>query len=251
MKKIVFLPIVIAMMFMGESLFAQKRDTTHHDHLFHFGLKASPDLSWFNSSIKTITNDGSRLGFGYGLTTEFGFTKNYAFSTGLEIINAGGKLKFPDSTLYTLPGVAHSNLKDSSINNRTYKLRYIEIPLLLKLKSNRQGPMTYFGQFGLDLAVRWQALANDNITASNVTSTNNDVDISKDVSLMRLALDIGLGVEYNLQGSTSLEFSLNYSNGFTNGLKSNSVYLFTKNFATALQQNAVFNYVGLTIGVLF
>ena len=184
------------------------------------------------------------------MTTEFGFTKNYAFSTGLEILNANGKLGFADSTIYTLPNTTHPNLTDTFIlQKRTYKLRYVEIPLLLKLKTNQIGPITYFGQFGFDLAVLWKATANDNVTG--VTTSNTDIDISKDVNFIRLALNVGLGLEYNLAGTTSLVISLNYDNGFTNALKKNSETLYAKKFNTPFAQNAVFNYIGLNIGVLF
>jgi hypothetical protein len=249
MKKFVLLPFLFVMIFMNGSLFAQETNGSG-THLFHFGLKVSPALSWFAPGDKTFTNDGSRLGFGYGLITEFGFSKNYAFSTGLEILNAGGKLGFPDSTLYTLPDVAHPKLTDTFLlKRRTYKLRYVDIPLLLKLKTNAIGSMTYFGQFGIDAAILWQATANDNV--DGITPTNSDVDISKDINFIRLALNVGLGAELNLSGSTSLVFSINYNNGFTNALRKKSKMLYNKNFDTHLVQTAVFNYVGLTVGVLF
>ena len=130
MKKFSLFPILIVMIFISGSLFSQESGNTN---LFHFGLKISPALSWFTPGDKSLINNGSKLGFNYGLITEFRFSKNYAFSTGLEILNAGGKLRFPDSTLYTVPGVTQKNLKDSSLHIRTYKLRYIDIPLLLKL----------------------------------------------------------------------------------------------------------------------
>jgi hypothetical protein len=223
------------MIFTCRSLFAQESGS---GHLFHFGLKISPDLSWFKPSDKTLSNSGSKLGFSYGLITEFGFSKNYAFSTGLEILNASGKLKFQDSTWY--------NATHNIIYDRTYKLRYINIPLLLKLKTNQIGSMTYFGQFGIDASFLWKATADDNVGLNGTQTPLNDINISKDVNFLRLALNVGLGAEYNLAGTTSLVFSLNYNNGFTNALRKDSKFV-----STNLNQSAVFNYVGLTVGVLF
>lgn len=234
---------------MSSSLFAQNSGSSH---LFHFGLKVSPDLSWLAPSDKTFTDNGSRLGFGYGLITEFGFSKNYAFSTGLEVLNAGGKLTMPDSTFFPkLNTEVSPNRTDSFLlHNRTYRLRYVNVPLLLKLKTNQIASMTYFGQFGFDVSFKWRALADDDVSLKGTESTLNDVDISKDINFIRLALNVGLGAEYNLSGATSMVFSINYNNGFTNALRKDSKMLLDKH-KSALQQNAVFNYVSLTVGVLF
>ncbi len=252
MKKITWLPIVFLLFFANGSLFSQD---SGNNHLFHFGLKVSPALSWFTPSDKKFTDNGVKFGFGYGLVTEFGFTKNYAFSTGLEILNAGGKIGFPkspDSTFYTVlnTDVTPNRTDTFLLQQRTYMLRYVNVPLLLKLKTNQIGAMTYFGQFGFDVSFKWQATSNDDVSLKGTASTRNDVDISKDINFIRLALNVGLGAEYNLAGSTSLVFALNYNNGFTNTLKNGSKMLFDKKF-TALTQKAVFNYVALTVGVLF
>lgn len=254
MKKISLISLVIGLLFIGKTTFAQDSEYK----AFHFGLKVSPALSWFMPDNKKFSNAGSKIGFGYGLMAEFGFSKNYAFSTGLEILNSGGKLNFPttpDNAYYTKPTETDTFL----LSKRIYWLRYVNIPLHLKLKTNQIGSMTYFGEFGFDASILWKARANDdgNFLSQSAT-TRQDVDIAKDVNFIRLALNVGLGAEYNLSGSTSLVFSVNYNNGFTNALKKNSKDLFLYNSYDSdrkktlpLIQNAVFNYVGLTVGVLF
>ncbi len=244
--------IVILMIFICRSVFAQESGS---GSLFHFGLKATPALSWFMPDNKKFANEGNKLGFGYGLITEFGFSKNYAFSTGLEILNSGGKLNFPqkpDSTFFPVPNENVTNRTDTFLlSKRTYWLRYVNIPLHLKLKTNQIGSMTYFGEFGFDASILWKTHANDDGKFLGFSdTTRQDVDIAKDVNFIRLALDVGLGAEYNLSGSTSIVFSLNYNNGFTNALKKNSEKLLNRK-RTALEQIAVFNYVGLTVGILF
>ena len=243
MKKISLFPILIVLLFLCNSSIAQDAGKSK----FHFGLKAAPALSWFVPSDKSFTNDGSKLGFGYGLMTEFNFSKNYAFSTGLEILNAGGKIRFPDSTLSK-----KLNEKNDTfvVTSTSYGLRYINIPLLLKLKTNQIGAMTYFGQFGFDVSFKWRALADNEAKLDGTPITVEDVNFSEDINFLRLALNVGLGAEYNLTGSTSVVFSINYNNGFTNAMVKNSKFLSTKNYS-AITQKAVFNYVGLTIGVLF
>lgn len=238
------------MFLMSGNLFAQNNNSNSSSskHLFHFGLKLAPDIAWFKPSDKSLTNNGAKLGFCYGLITEFGFSKNYAFSTGLEILNTGGKLGFQNPTYYS---TQNNNSNDTILTNRNYKLRYINIPLLLKLKSNQIGALTYFGQFGFDAAFLWKATSDDNITniINGTSATLTDVNIYKDADIARLALNVGLGAEYNLAGSTSLVFSLNYNNGFINALRNDSKLGSSLNIK--LKQSAVFNYVSLTVGVLF
>jgi hypothetical protein len=242
MKKILLLPILIAIMFIGKTATAQSDTKT-----FHFGLKVAPAVSWFNPDNKDFSSDGVQFGFGYGLITEFNFSDNYAFSTGLEVLNAGGKMAYPDSTL----SFSLNEKQDTFIlNTSTYRLRYVNLPLLLKLKTNQIGAMTYFGQFGFDVSFKWKGMADEDVTLKGTSSTLNDVDIAKDINFIRLALNVGLGAEYNLSGSTSLVFSVNYNNGFTNAMFKNSKMLTDEKFED-LQQKAVFNYVGLTVGVLF
>ena len=252
MKKILLIPVVFVLLITSKTLIAQD---SGNSHMFHFGLKAAPALCWLAPSNKKFTDISSRFGFGYGLMTEFGFSKNYAFSTGLEILNSGGKIGFPkspDSTFYTVlnQDVTPNRNDTFLLVQRTYKLQYINVPLLLKLKTNQIGSMTYFGQFGFDVSFKWKATSDDDVISKGIESTLNDVTISKDINFIRLALNVGLGAEYNLAGSTSLVFSVIYNNGFTNTLRNPSKMLFDKKFS-ALAQKAVSNYVALTVGVLF
>ncbi len=242
-------------MIIGKSSFAQDSEKN-----FHFGLKATPSVSWFTSSDKKLSNDGVKFGFGYGLITEFAFSKNYAFSTGLEILNAGGKLAFPkspDSTYYPVVNedVTPNRTDTFLLQSRSYRIRYVNVPLLLKLKTNQIGAMTYFGQFGFDVSFKWKAMCDDDgYYIGSQPTTRKDVDISEDINFIRLALNVGLGAEYNLSGSTSLVFSVNYNNGFTNALRTDSktlcLYKVGKK-SNPFEQKAMLNYVGLTVGILF
>jgi hypothetical protein len=250
MKKSAVLPILIVMIFVSKSIFAQDSETK----LFHFGLKAAPVVSWFVPDNKKFSNAGSQLGFGYGLITEFGFSKNYAFSTGLDILNSGGRLNFPsspDSTFYDVLNETTNVNEKFLLHKRTYRLRYVNVPLHLKLKTNQIGSMTYFGEFGFDVSILWKARSDDDGSfIGSSPTTRQDVDLAGDANFLRLALNVGLGAEYNLSGSTSLVISVNYDNGFTNALRTNSKTLYDKN-DNKLVQKAMFNYVGLSVGVLF
>ena len=226
---------------------------------FSFGLKAIPSLSFVKSSVKDFKNANPALNFGYGLMAEFNFAPNYGFFTGIEINDNRGNIDY-DRNVSKVYYYKDGDFKTPpfKIVSRAYSIKYLNIPLLLKLKTNEIGVLKYFGQFGIDAGFRLKATATDKDTTG---LQNPDVSIDSDINLIRLALNIGLGAEYNLAGNTSIVFGLNYSNGFTNFLKKESNYLYIdKSIAPysdgtpknpKLTQNAYNSYVALTVGILF
>src|SRR5450759_5970436 len=66
---------------------------------FSFGIHADPVISWFSTDIKEVRNSGARPGFNFGLTFNNYFSSNYSFSTGISIVNAGGRLISSDTTI--------------------------------------------------------------------------------------------------------------------------------------------------------
>src|SRR3972149_5569876 len=62
-----------------------------------FGIHADPLVSWFTSDNKDVMNDGARPGLNFGLIFNKYFAPNYAFSTGLNLITAGGNLGCTDT----------------------------------------------------------------------------------------------------------------------------------------------------------
>ena len=64
-----------------------------------FGVHFDPVIAWFRSDLKEIKNEGARPGFNLGLTFNKYFSSNYSFSTGISLINAGGRLSSADTTV--------------------------------------------------------------------------------------------------------------------------------------------------------
>ncbi|MGP8214348.1 MAG: outer membrane beta-barrel protein [Bacteroidia bacterium] len=218
---------VIATILAVSSAFAQPSSgasANGDDRNFHFGLNFTPGL-YFPSftSVTTAnnvsyTNNGGGVGFGYGygVNLEFYFSHNYGIATGLEV---------------TQFNVYYTNITDTLVNGVTAKsdntvhqqtVQYLEIPALLKLRTNSIGLLKYFGQFGLGTGFLLSSTDNPTVTRT-VTGlppypsvTTDNVNIYKQTDFIRLALVIGLGVEYNIAGTTSLQGSLNYDNAFTN-----------------------------------
>jgi len=198
----------------------------------HFGLKASPTLAWLVSDTKGFESDGTKLGFSYGLITEFNFSTHYAFATGVDVTYRGGKSKYSFSP----------NDSTTAITESAYNLEYIEIPITLKLKTNEIGYLTYFLQFGVAPGINIRSKADVKTTTqigSNVTTVSEDaVDIKDGINNFNLSMIIGGGVEYTLSGSTVLLIGVTFNNGFLDILDGN-----------AIKANS--DYLGLTVGVLF
>ena len=139
---------------------------------FQLGFQASPNISWFNPDSDGLENEGTKIGFGFGLTADFNITKNYSFSTGLGVISTGGEIDFPD---------VNSN-GVTEVGGRTtanVRLNYIQVPLALKLKTNQIGYMTYFLRLGFGLAVNYDAEADEefNFPGSTGNISNDEADL--------------------------------------------------------------------------
>lgn len=191
--------------------FAQKK--------FQLGLQIAPNFSWVKANTDNVENEGLKFGFNYGIMGDFNFADNYAFSTGISLVNTGGEITRPDIQKVPNSGVTVDGYGATTADVR---LKYIEIPLTLKLKTNEIGYMKYFGQFGFGLGVNYDASADESFkyefgdSESGATISNEDVDYKDEVNLLRASLIVGLGAEYNLSGSTSLVFGVTFNNGFTN-----------------------------------
>jgi hypothetical protein len=203
MKKLVLSLLFVAI--ASTVLFAQ---SNYDEQKFHFGLKASPVVSWARIEAPGVESDGIRIGFTYGLMTEFAFTKNYAFATGVDVSYRGGKYTQKVTAINT------QTLQFQTIDvTRIQKFQMIEIPVTLKLKTNEIGYMKYYGMFGgvPGFIVK---------STEDVESSNQDVlpDRDKrgnqsDFAFFNVSLHVGLGIEYNLGGSTAFTTGIHYTNG--------------------------------------
>lgn len=204
------------------------------DFGFRFGLKASPNISWFRTETRGYANSGADLGFSYGLIIDYEFAQNYAISSGLQILRVGGTLKYD----YLHEGV-------TTEKRREHTLRYLEIPATLKLRTQEMGYITYYGKFGLGLGFNIQARADDRITLSDQSSLQiNEVDISDETRFLRAALVIGAGLEYSMGGNTALLGGITYHNGFSNIVDKD-------NPAVPNKPSVHKNYFEITLGIMF
>jgi len=288
MKKILLLVSSISLLANG--LIAQDNTTSGNEQkTFRFGLKISPTPTWLRSNeLNYIKNDGVKLGFGFGLQTEFAINSTASFVTGLGGDFLGGKQTYLKGQGYVLTkdneyteskntnfkndNTAATDIKFYEINSRTTKISYVTIPVMLKLMTKDISHFKYFGMFGGNIAVQTKFRVTDEITElrynkttsyyeengkSNITEMRPDGDLIP----VNIGLNAGIGAEYNLSGSTSVFLSLNYLRGFINQYQNTSEIMVDqikenlnnnpKTTPKSSKQSALSDGIQLNIGILF
>lgn len=289
MKKI--LPIVMAALLITTALVAGEGDD---EKKFRFGLKVTPTPAWLRSADKKVVDkNGIKFGFGFGLQTEFRITNTAHFVTGIGGDFLGGKQIYKNGQGYVLSkdnaytdsekttftngpvttysdNIVGNNDKFYEIKTRSIKTTYITIPVLLKLMTKDISGMKYFGVFGGDIAIQTKFRCTDELTELKFNTTTGLYEASGDVTVadmrptgdlipFNVGLNVGLGFEYNLSGSTSLFVSFNYCRGFVNQYQPTSEILVDQiktnmnmgTKPTKSKQSAMADGVQINIGMLF
>lgn len=211
--------IVLLSFFLLTSLFTNAQK-------FHFGLMAAPGIAWMKVTTSGVSSDASKIGFSYGIVTEFAFNKaeNYAFATGVQASYRGGSILYHDTTTIKLG------------------LQYLEIPITLKMKTNEIGAIKYFGQFGVVPGINIKAAANSSTKIAGGNNLSIDYkNYQSHINPITLSLLIALGFEYNLTGTTSGFVSIDFNNGLIDIIRDRS----------DLNADAISNLLELKVGILF
>ncbi len=202
------------------------------------GIKAAPNISWMAPETKHYSYDGVTWAATIGLVADLYFAKNYAFSTGFNFAFLNGKLTYADSLTYDTT----TSLGQMS---RKYKFFYLDIPYMIKLRTNPFGKFSFFGQIGFSTGFRLSAKAREKFEPeSGGEPIEENTNINSETTLIRQAVLFGIGLEYHLDENTRIFFGVNYSNGLNNILKSTNKH-------TDFNQKALLNFVELNLGVLF
>jgi hypothetical protein len=202
-----------------------------------FGLRVGSNIGWIKPNTEEYSSEGIKPGFAWGFIGEFYFMENYALSTGFNMLFIGGKLEYPylemiDDVL--IQGTLH----------RKYNVRYLQIPLTLKMKTELNEQINIFGKIGIGTAFCLGAKADDEFQYEGGSYSDSKKDIIEDIALMRESLIVGGGVEFKIKGSTAIIAELSYDNDFNN-------ILTDANPAVADEPKAILNFVELGVGIVF
>ncbi len=212
---------------------------------FRFGIKVAPNFAWLSPDSEGYDKEGASPGFSWGFISDFTLTENYFISTGFNMNYLGGKMKFPHKMQIIANG-------DTSVYtgtmNRKYNFRYIELPVTLKMKTNKFNNLQFYGKIGFSAGFKLRAKAEDNFAYQKdekYMNYSDETDISDDITLVKGALLLGAGVEYYLDQSTSLIFGILYSSGLSNVMKG------TNSVDTSVSEQATLSHIEITVGVIF
>ncbi|MBC8489280.1 MAG: PorT family protein [Bacteroidetes bacterium] len=223
-KKII---ISIILLIYGIQGFAQIKP-------FRFGFKVAPNIAWISPDSKTYKSDGSVIGFSWGFLADFTLTENYFVKTGFNMDYHSGKLEYP----HTIP-------PDTGTMHRKYNLRYLQIPLTLKMRTNKFGKFAYFGEIGFGTSFNLRAKSKDEFIYNNGQNTYDTEDIKDEIVFMKESIILGIGIEYFVDESTSIIAELTFNHGISNVLKG-------ENTADPnIKQKGFLYYFELNIGVMF
>ena len=211
------------LLLINASLFSQEKKVA-------LGLGISPSINWLSAGSEGIRSDGNIVGFNYGLLTDFNFGENYSLASGLFVNSFGGNL---EETHFDT-AVSVSNVK--------YKIQSILIPITIRMKTKEIGYLRYYGQFGFNPEYVINAKAD---IATQGGSSESDKGIMDEVGNFNFSLVLGIGIMYNLSGTTNFILGLSYNNGFINMLEGNAG---AKN---DVEKRATTKQIALNLGVLF
>jgi len=209
---------------------------------FQFGFKLSPSLGWVAPNSEGYERDGLKLGFNWGFMGDIHLMENYAIHTGFNVIYLNGAYTFPFKQ-QSADGSGNEIIGDM---NRFLRLKYIQIPVVMRMKTNEIKDVTYYGEVGLGIAFKTSAKADNTFYKDgNVIEATKKHDVSDDYRFSRESLILGVGAYYNLGGSTKLTGGLRFDNNFFDILKGKNTV------DTSVDQKAISNFIELSIGVLF
>jgi len=198
--------------------------STYNYKKVSMGIVLSPNISWLRYGDYDVKSSGAKLGYNYGLVTDFAFSENYYFSSGLLIEN----LRAQSDTYQAQPDGS------TGIWTNQYRLQYAQIPFGVKLKSTQRYDRSYYGQFGFTLGVKLSA--KQEILNENRAVIQEFTHMKGGADIFRLGLQIGGGVEWQLDHNLRFMTGLTFNNGFTRAIK---------------QGGANNSYIACNIGILF
>lgn len=214
MKK--FLLSLSTTVILASSLYAQD---PNFDKKFRFGLRVTPQPTWFATDDKNNVPNGAKFGFGFGLNMEFRFSETAGLLTGIGGDFEGAKYKFrndPGSNyeaMYLMNEnneLVEPNGNTDGINNKLYKSNtayvlkdrsvkttFITIPLILKLSTKEYNGIKYSGMFGGEIGIRLKAKAEDTYyrTGKFVAYNTDTVYRFQSVAGIDSQSDINIGQE--------------------------------------------------------
>lgn len=194
-------------------------------------FNGSPSVNWMKTNNQVSYNPKLTLGYDFGISGDVFFSDNerYSLLTGLQIINTGGAISYRTSNSFEFAG---SDLEPGT--QIKYRIRYVEIPLSIKLKTDQFRRVRYWGQLGLS------AMVNIGANGDSNEGTLDRTNINSEINLFNMAMNVGAGFDFDLGGNNSVTAGLIFQNGL--------VDVTTDNFFT---DKTIVNSLKIRLGLIF
>ena len=225
-KRILF----IALIFTGllHSTHAQEK-------AFRFGFKVAPNIGWIKPNSEGYIRDEIKSGFAWGFIGDIHLIENYWFHTGFNVDFIRGAYHYP-----------HKIDDVSGILNRKLSSKYIQVPLVFKMKTNEINSIRYYGEIGFGLGFLFDAKAADSFYKNQILiSETEKTDVKNQYRFTRESLILGAGLEFTPGGDLLIQTGLRFDNNFVDILKDQN------SIDSSIEQMAISNFVELQISLLF
>lgn len=188
--------ILLVFMFMGSVVQAQDYyGSAYSGKKVSLGITFSPNLHWLRYDSGVEVKKEAKVGYTYGLLSDFALSENYYLSTGFLINNLKASSDFSQGDVI------------GEIPLRTFHLQYIEIPFGLKLQSTQRYYRSYYGQFGFSAGMK----INGEVEEKGFGKTS----LGSKAEPFRLGLQVGGGINWQLDHKMNMMTGLSLNNGFT------------------------------------
>ena len=192
---------------------------------------ADPSVNWMRTSSSETKDGNSILGYDFGLNSDYYFSgdERYSVSSGIMISNTGGEISYQGKSDFSF-----SETTLPALTKIKYQLRYIEIPVNIKLKTDDFNRAKYWGMLGFSGMINVSAKGTSN------DGSLNKANINDEVNLLNLAMNVGIGFDYDLGRTNSFTAGLIFQNGLLDVTTNNT---FT--------EKTIINSLKLKIGLVF
>ena len=170
-----------------------------------FAIHADPVISWMGSSEPAYKGEGIKAGLDIGLNVLHYFADNYAISSGISIITAGGRQSTDEPHTLVFNNFTQTVNPGDEIR---YNLRYMSIPLGIRLQTNQVGYHTYFTDLGFDIRILLKSTID--IPAMQISRENS----RNEVYGLNAGWHLGGGIEYELGIDASIVAGISYAQDF-------------------------------------
>jgi hypothetical protein len=172
----------------------------------HLGLFMDPLIGWYASDNNDVTSEGSKAGFAAGVTANYFFSTNYAFSGGFTYLRTGGVQSHAEDMTMLF---SNYTVIVPSGDKVSYSADYFLFPIGLKLRSNQIGYFTIVSDFGVDPGF----LNKGKISIPSLSI--EDESAAKELAGGIIGFHFQIGAEYSLGGTTAINVGLGYEGSFS------------------------------------